>query len=81
MYFPDEKMKVNRFKQVAIPRRCEYVRRFGSVAPAQSQYTGDEVAPLPQNKVDQLWFAEQYDAMMQERDRQKLAEEQKKASE
>lgn len=68
MYVPDEKMKINKFKIVDIPRNCEYMQRFGaSVAPA-SMYSGDEYAPLPQNKVDMLAYAEQYDKMMQEKE-------------
>lgn len=71
MYFPDDKMRVNRFKVVAIPRPCEYMRRFGATVAPSSMYSGEEFAPLPRNKVDMMVDAERYDAMMQEVDRQK----------
>lgn len=58
MYVPDDKMKVNRFRQVAIPRPSEYLKRFGaSVAPANA-YTGDTPAPVSRNKVEVLADAE-----------------------
>ena len=66
MYFPDEKMKVNKFRLVAIPRTCEYMKRFGATVAPSSMYTGDDFAPLPQNKIDMLADADRYDAMMQE---------------
>lgn len=65
MYVPDEKIKVNAFRIVAIPRPIEFMRRFGSASSPTSSFTGDEVAPLPQNKVDMLAYADQYDRMMQ----------------
>lgn len=65
MYVPDEKMRINAYKAVAIPRPVEYMRRFGrSIAPS-NLYSGDEYPPLPQNKVDTLADAAAYDAMMQ----------------
>lgn len=65
MYFPDEKMKVNAFKAVAIPRPCDYMKRFGASSAPANMYSGDERVPLPQSKVDMLADAEAYDAMMQ----------------
>lgn len=61
MYCPDDKMKINRFKSVKIPRNCEYVRRFGKMTPMESQYTGDQLAPRSGNKVDMLYQAELMD--------------------
>lgn len=58
-------MKVNRFKVVAIPRPCEYMRRFGATTAPANMYTGDDFAPLPQNKVDMLALADIRDAMLQ----------------
>lgn len=58
MYVPDEKMKVNRFKVVAIPRPVDYMRRFGAAGTPNSAFTGDERAPLPQNKIEMLAAAE-----------------------
>lgn len=65
MYVPDEKMKVNAWKAVAIPRPIEFMKRFGrSIAPS-NLYSGDEYAPLPKDKVSMLADADAYDAMMQ----------------
>lgn len=65
MYVPDEKMKINKFRIVAIPKPIEYMQRFGSAEMPSSSYSGDEYAPLPKNKVDMLADADAYDAMMQ----------------
>lgn len=54
MYVPDDAIKVNRFKLVAIPRPVEYMRRFGAAGMPSSSYTGDTRAPMPQNKIDIL---------------------------
>lgn len=70
MYAPSDKMKVNKFVHVHIPRKCEYMQRFGRTVAPSSQYTGDEYAPLPQDKVSMLADADAYDKLMQ-------AEEQK----
>lgn len=65
IYIPDEKMHINAYKAVAIPRPLDYMKRFGmSVAPS-NMYSGDEMAPLPSSKVDQLAAMDAYDAMMQ----------------
>lgn len=65
MYVPDEKMRINQYKAVAIPRPVAYMQRFGrSIAPS-NLYSGDQFAPLPSNKVDMLADADRYDAMMQ----------------
>ena len=71
MFVPSEDMKVNRFQQVAIPRPCEYMRRFGALRALATQFTGDDIAPLPQNKVDSFAQMEAYDAMMQREEMQK----------
>lgn len=54
MYVPDEKMRINRFKLVAIPRPVDFMRRYGSAGAPSSSYTGDNRAPLPRNKVEVL---------------------------
>lgn len=76
MYVPSEDMKINRFQQVAIPRPVEYMQRFGSLRAPANQYTGDDLAPLPQNKVDNLAYAEAYDAMMQREEDAKAKKQQ-----
>lgn len=68
MFIPDEKMKVNRFRVVAIPRNSEFYKRFGDTVAASNSYTGDDLAPLPQNKIDTISQAEfeAYDMMRQQ---------------
>ena len=75
MYVFSDDMKINRFQQVAIPRPVEYMQRFGSLRAPANQYTGDDLAPLPQNKVDSLAYAEAYDAMMQREEDAKAAKQ------
>lgn len=75
MYVPNDDIKVNRFQQVAIPRPCEYMRRFGALRAPANQYTGDELAPVPQNKVDNLAYMEAYDAMKQREEDAKQKED------
>lgn len=54
MFVPD-KLKLNRFKLVKIPSNKDYFGRVGlQSAGTASQYTGDEPAILPQNKIDQI---------------------------
>lgn len=65
MFVPDEKMKINKFRIVSIPKPIEYMQRFGSAEMPSSSYSGDDYAPLPKNKVDMLADADAYDAMMQ----------------
>lgn len=75
MYFPSEDMKINRFKVVAIPRPLEYMARFGGANMPSSMYSGDDVAPLPRQKVDMLADAEAYDSMMQKVELEKSGDE------
>lgn len=53
MYIP-EKMKVNKFQEVAIPSNKSFFARLGNVNPESLQYTGDEVAPEPMSKTDSI---------------------------
>ena len=51
--FVKEKMKLNRFKQVRIPSKAEYMAKFGEVKSAVP-YTGDEIAENLGRKTDQM---------------------------
>lgn len=53
MYIP-EKMQVNKFQDVAIPANKLYFARLGQTDVPTSQFTGDEVAPMNQSKIDQI---------------------------
>lgn len=69
MYCPNDKMKINKFKLVAIPRNVAYIKRFGRVVAPANQFTGEQYAPMSMNKVDSFAALERYDAMMQEKER------------
>lgn len=71
MFCPDDKMKINRFTPVAIPRNCEYMRRFGKSTPLSNQYTGDERPPISGNKVDMIYQSELMDLQQQREDAKK----------
>lgn len=53
MYIP-EAMKVNKFVNVHIPSNYDYFSRFGNFNPTSASYTGEETAPMAQNKVDSI---------------------------
>lgn len=59
MYIP-EKMQVNKFQDVAIPANKMYFARLGESVPPSQQFTGDEVAPINQSKIDQIEAYERY---------------------
>lgn len=65
MWFPNEKMDINKFYLVHLPSRASYLARFGFSSAPASMYTGDEPAPLPKDKIGSIAEMEQYDAMMQ----------------
>lgn len=53
MYIP-EKMKLNKFRLCSIPRNRDYFVRYGFAAPGSNSFTGDELAPMPSNKIEQV---------------------------
>ena len=53
MYVP-EKLKLNKFKLVRIPRPSEIVARFGLVNSPASKYSGDESSSPMLNKTEYL---------------------------
>lgn len=55
----NEKMKLNKFVRVSIPKNSEYFRRFNGNLPIPSNgnYTGDEVVPQSLTKVEQISYA------------------------
>lgn len=52
----NDKMKLNKFVQVAIPKNSEYFRRFNGNLPVPSNgnFSGDEVIPAGMTKVEQI---------------------------
>lgn len=71
-----EKSKLNKFKMVRIPTKAEYMGRFGAMN-TPVPYTGDESAEGLGRKTEQM---AQVERDMQEFDKQRQAEEDKKKS-
>lgn len=59
MYVP-EKLKLNRFRVVAVPSNREYFASFGGKLMDNNSYTGDKFAPTPMNKVESIVDYQQY---------------------
>lgn len=54
MFIKDE-LKLNKFRDCAIPSNREYFARYGFAVTPASQYTGDDVSlPMPMNKVESM---------------------------
>ena len=53
MYVPDDKLKVNKFRIVAIPRPIEFMARFGVANMPSSAFSGDELAPNQDHEAEQ----------------------------
>ena len=66
MWFPDEKMDINKFVVTHIPPKSHYLQRFGFTSAPASLYTGDEPAPMPKDKISSIADMEAYDQMMQQ---------------
>lgn len=60
MYIPEEMKKVNKFEDVALPSNKSFFARLGEVKLPESSYSGDEVVPEAQRKVDELYMYEKY---------------------
>lgn len=54
MYIPEEMKKVNKFIDVAIPSNKSYFSRLGEVTAPSTQFTGEEVARMNQDKISQI---------------------------
>ena len=60
MYIPEEMKKVNKFIDVAIPSNRSYFSRLGEVTQPSTQFTGEEVARMNQDKVSQIIDYQEY---------------------
>lgn len=60
MYIPEEMKKVNKFIDVAIPSNRSYFSRLGEVTQPSTQFTGEEVARMNQDKVSQILDYQEY---------------------
>lgn len=63
MYVPED-LKVNKAVDVHLPSNEVYFGRFGEASVGDHLYTGDEVARMEQNKVDELQSYQEYAEMM-----------------
>lgn len=70
MYIPDE-MKLNKFRNCAIPSNREYFQRFGMATPPDGSYTGDETAPMPMNPVESIEDMRRYAELKQQEENAK----------
>ena len=60
MYFPNEDIKINKFKLVYVPKNRDYMSRLGSVTVPPEAYSGDAEIHRQQNKVEDLEFYSRY---------------------
>ena len=65
MYIP-EKLKLNKFRECAIPSNREYFQRFGMTVPPEGSFSGDEVCPEPMNTIESIEDMQRYAEMKQE---------------
>lgn len=63
--------KENKFQDVAIPSNKSYFSRLGEVTAPTTQFTGEEVAKLNQDKVSQIVDYEEYAKSLSNEDYQK----------
>lgn len=68
MWFPNEKMDVNKFVAVHVPSKSSYLQKYGFASAPSSFYTGDEFAPLPKDKIASIADMDAYDAMMAQKE-------------
>lgn len=64
MYIPEELKKENRFLDVAIPSTKQLFARIGESAPLPSSFTGDDVAVMNQDKIQQIEDYQSYAELM-----------------
>lgn len=73
MYVPEE-LKVNKFEDVHLPDNKSLFGRFGVVNVGSSMFTGDEVAHVEQNKIEELESYRRYAEAMAEEARAKQSD-------
>lgn len=76
MFIP-EKLKLNKFRDCAIPSNRDYFVRFGFQAPPAGSFTGEVVAPYPMNKVEEIEDFEKYAEMKAKEESEKHVESDK----
>lgn len=63
MYIP-EKLQINKFEAVSLPSPKSWFVRVGEVAPAEKDFSGEDVVPESMRKVESLADYEAYAEMM-----------------
>lgn len=66
MYIPEEIKKVNKFIDVAIPSNKSYFSRLGEITVPSTQYTGEQVAQMNQDKISEIEAYAEYAEQMAE---------------
>lgn len=69
--FVPEKLRLNLFKPVLIPKNSEFVKRYGLVASPSAHYTGDVLALINQDKIQSLMEGERIMDMLNKEDEEK----------
>ena len=69
-------MRINRFKDVAIPQNKDYFARLSGadIKVPDSAFSGDQVAPMPMNKTDELDMYARYGEQLAKEAKQKSDE-------
>lgn len=71
------KMKLNKFREVAIPRNREYFARLGQLEAHSSLYSDDgEQIPIQGNKVDVIAAQEAYEKAQLKKEAKSKSEDQ-----
>lgn len=60
MYIPEDMKKANKFIDVSIPSNRSYFSRLGEVTQPSTQFTGEEVARMNQDKISQILDYQDY---------------------
>lgn len=56
--YVQEKLKLNKFREVSIPRPSVYLERRGNIPTVDGSYSGDEDVPLQVSKIDSFSYSE-----------------------
>lgn len=66
MYIPEEMKKANKFIDVAIPSNKSYFSRLGEVTAPSTQYTGEQIAQMNQDKISEIEAYAEYAKEMED---------------
>lgn len=69
--FVPEKLRLNLYKPVLIPKNSEFVKRYGFIASPEAHYTGDVLALINEDKIQSLMEGERILQMLNKEDEEK----------